>query len=238
MAGQGGAALPLSRHDVEDAIGEPRLLEYPGELKHSNRRMLTWLEHHRVPRCQGRRNLLDGDEHGVVPGRDLGADAYGDSLHVVHVRALEGGARALRGANEGGEVLKPLGKAAELGVHLAYGAAGLEGLCVSELWNARPEQTGGVVEDVRPVLHGHVLPDPGIEGFPGGLDGQVDLGRPRVRHGAQGGQPGRVGDCVGSPLFWLVSSAIDPASVVRRIRSRKQSGGGLAGKGQAGEAGE
>lgn len=84
----GQKALTETRHHIHDARWQAGLVENLRELQHCGRGQLRRLHHHRVTRGQRNGNLLDGDEQGVVPRRDEGADSEGnppDDAEVIFV---------------------------------------------------------------------------------------------------------------------------------------------------------
>ena len=99
MRDQPLADLAAAVDDVDDAVGQPGVGHDLHEVRHRERRPLRRLDHDRVAGRDARRDQLDRDQRGEVPGRDRRVDA---------VRLAEGEDPLVRIARRDDRRLHPL----------------------------------------------------------------------------------------------------------------------------------
>ena len=83
--------LAETRHDVEHAVGQARLLRQPAERERGERRLLGGLQDHRIAGDQRRADLPGGNDQRIVPRHDRADDA---ERLLPHHRDVVGAERA------------------------------------------------------------------------------------------------------------------------------------------------
>ncbi len=168
--------LAESVDEVEDALGQPCLLEDARPQRGRERRELGRLEHDRVA-CRERGTELPRLEHERrVPGRDEPGDADRLAVDVVdltprHLERVVG-----LGDDQVGEEAEVLGRASCLTERLRDGQARVERLEFGEAGVARLDDVCDAVQDAGPLARQHPRPRALGEGAAGGGDGTLDVG--------------------------------------------------------------
>ena len=193
MRQQGVDRLPVAVHDVEDAGGQPRLVEQLG--RHHARRgvLLRGLQHERVPAREGHRGHPHRAHDREVERGDSGADAEGlpravrvdPGPHVLGVLALQQVGDAAR---ELDHLEAALHRAGRVGQRLAV----LLGDDPRDVALALLEEVAEAHEDARPPKRRRVAP-PGERGA-GVPHRRVDVVGRRERHRPHRAPGRRVGD--------------------------------------------
>ena len=160
--------------DVDDA-GGGHLVEELAELEERKRRRRGGLDHERVARGEGRRDLPGAHQEREVPRNDLADDADGLVQHDAHRVFVDHDGGALFGAQATGEVAEVVGGernvdergfADRLAVVERFDHGETSGVFIDEIGDL--QKKGGA------LLRG--LGGPGGEGGAGGGDGTVDVG--------------------------------------------------------------
>ena len=123
---QGGADRPAAHHDLEHAVGHPRLAQELPDREPGHRRELGGLVKNAVPGQEGRHEDVGPHEVGIVPGRDVGdhpEGLVGDVL--LHARARRHHLVPQQGRGGAQEVVDPSGHGADFIVGLLDGLSHL-----------------------------------------------------------------------------------------------------------------
>ena len=182
-----GVGAQLLAHHGPDPIttlstpgGRPHSAAALRDLQRGERRVGGGLEDKRVAHDERRCDLPDRHHEGEVPGDDARADADGlpvdevpgDGRHVDPRQRLVG-RHPLAQLDERLEVLDADGDVHHRG--LADRGARVGGLYPRKLVLPLLQLLHHPHEDLGPLLHVHAAPDPGVEGFPRGLDGPLGI---------------------------------------------------------------
>ena len=168
--------LTESVDEVEDALGQARLLEDPGPERRRERREFGRLQHDGVAGREGGSELPRLQHERRVPWRDEPGDADRLAVHVVELATRHlVGVVGLRD-DQVGEEPEVLCRTAGLPEGLGDRQAGVEGLELREARVAGLHDVGDAVEDPRTVAGQHPGPRALGERPARGGDGTVDVG--------------------------------------------------------------
>ena len=160
--------------DVDDAGGE-HLVEELAELEERKRRRRGGLDHERVARGEGRRDLPGAHQEREVPRNDLADDADGLVQHDAHRVFVDHDGGALFGAQATGEVAEVVGGERNIDERgFADRLAVVERFDHGETGGVFIDEIGDLQKKGGALLRG--LGGPGGEGGAGGGDGTVDVG--------------------------------------------------------------
>eukprot|EP00968_Pinguiococcus_pyrenoidosus_P026564 scaffold7099_cov281-Pinguiococcus_pyrenoidosus.AAC.26 len=149
----GARLVAVARDHTEHSVGKASFLADLGQLEHREWRELGRLEDHRVPRGQRGRQLLHRDQQRMIPRSDLRDHAQRNALYIVEIRAQEGSRAAFCRPHQRAEVLKPLGQASKLRLHLADRASSLSAFQLCQLLQSLSEALGDALQHVRAKAH-------------------------------------------------------------------------------------
>ena len=137
------------RHDVEDAVGQARLLENAGEQEHRQGRLVGGLDDHGAAGRDGRPDLAGAHREREVPRRDHQGRAD-RLLHRQQPRRAVRGDRVATGDAHGllGEPAEELGAVGDLAPGLGDGLAHLQAHQGGELVGPVDERLEGPPEDL------------------------------------------------------------------------------------------
>src|SRR5712692_10734848 len=170
-------ARAIARDDVEDAGGESRLGEEPGELKRRRRGVFGGLDH-KGAACGERRGELEAEQQKRgVPGSD-GSD-HADRLAPCvdeKVRLVTGNCFSLKFVRRAREVVVPFGQRLELSSHLANELAVVRTFYSGQPFRVLIQQRGQPSHQPGPLGAGHATPRPFVEGGAGRANSSIHVG--------------------------------------------------------------
>ena len=162
-------------HDLEHALGQPGLLEDPGELEVGERAHRGRLEDHHVAGGEGGTRLPRRHEHRVVPRRDAHGDADGLADHHAHGLARYLERLAVLVLDHAGVELEGVRRVEHVHARLLEELAHLQALEAREVLGALAEERRGSVQHLG-ALHGlHLRPRTVVEGLAGGADRRLGV---------------------------------------------------------------
>ena len=173
--------VPVTRDDVEDAVGKARLGEQLCELQCRHGGQFGWLEHHGVTHRERRPELPRVQTDRGIPRRDCGDDTDGLDARVRMSVVLVRHHRALDLVRCTGVVAEPLDRPLDFTDGVAQWFSVVHGLDSPEALGVPFEQIGQDVEQASPLGCGEPGPR-AVQRGSGGIDCAVDIGLRRSRY--------------------------------------------------------
>ena len=178
-----GPRLAIAEHDVDDAIGDARLLSQFSQPQTSERRLLGRLHDDRTAGGQSWSPLPCGHQQRKIPGDDLADDADRLAARIAEIvsanrnrvpRELVGPAGVVADAVDG---QRQVG-----GSRVDNRLAVVERFERGQLIEIRFHQIGELVHQAASIASIHLRPRTGFKRGSRGLHGSIDVGRIALGH--------------------------------------------------------